>query len=302
MAWPPESAELPRRVAEIVESCLAGRTPANVALMQVLAECEDPAKTRRMLEAAATRAEDTGRLVAMLRYWDENPGAWETVRAVLRDVDHRPSNEEPSDTVRRIATSFDKAVRLSPEGSVALYSLGSLDLLSACTAEIAGFVQDQALTGADRSCLDLGCGIGRMEQALAPAFRELVGVDVSAEMIGEARRRLADVPNVRFEQVSGVDLAGLADASFDVVLAIDSFPYLMQAGPDLARTMTREAARVLRPGGTLLVMNFSYRGDRAADQRDATDFAAGASLLPPSVISPTFRYWDGLVFRFDRPT
>jgi SAM-dependent methyltransferase len=60
---------------------------------------------------------------------------------------------------------------------------------------------------------------------------------------------------------SGRDLALFKDASFDLVYAVDTFPYLVLSGRDLAERHMSDAARVLRPGGTLLVLNYSYLGD-----------------------------------------
>ena len=59
----------------------------------------------------------------------------------------------------------------------------------------------------DLRLLEIGCGIGRMSRHLAPLFQEVVSIDVSGEMIRQARARLAEVPNLHFHETSGVDLA-----------------------------------------------------------------------------------------------
>jgi cyclopropane fatty-acyl-phospholipid synthase-like methyltransferase len=87
----------------------------------------------------------------------------------------------------------------------------------------------------ETECLDIGCGIGRMETALAGRLHRIVGVDISAEMVAEANRRTASLPNVEIRQTSGRDLSQFADGSFDLVLAIDSFPYLVGAAGILRR-------------------------------------------------------------------
>ena len=67
-----------------------------------------------------------------------------------------------------------------------------------------------------------------------------------------------------FAQASGRDLAGFADGSFDLVLAVDSLPYVFRAGGEaLLAAMLAEIARALRPGGELLALNLTYRGDPA---------------------------------------
>jgi SAM-dependent methyltransferase len=56
------------------------------------------------------------------------------------------------------------------------------------------------LLGHERA-LDLGCGVGRILKWMAPACREAIAVDVSAEMLKRARANLAGVRNVRFRRL-----------------------------------------------------------------------------------------------------
>jgi SAM-dependent methyltransferase len=140
--------------------------------------------------------------------------------------------------------------------------------------------------------LDFGCGIGRLTAALAAEAGSVLGLDVSPAMIAEARARH---PGLRFETCSGGDLAGLADACCDLVLAVDVFPYLVQGGLGLAGRMVAEAARVLRPGGTLLILNFSYRGT-PADRHDLPDIAAACGFGVLRNGTREFVLWDGNIF------
>ena len=75
---------------------------------------------------------------------------------------------------------------------------------------------------------------------------------------------------------------GWQPAAFDLVLAIDSFPYIVQTGAAMAVRHVADAARVLRPGGALCILNLSYRNDagagpgrRAAVGRSATALRLG---------------------------
>ena len=70
--------------------------------------------------------------------------------------------------VAAIREQFDRAVAVAPEAAVALYSLGSADILERATSEIVNRLAEWGLLRSDASVLDIGCGIGRIERALAP--------------------------------------------------------------------------------------------------------------------------------------
>ena len=62
--------------------------------------------------------------------------------------------------------------------------------------------------------LDIGCGIGRVLKPLAAHFSQLVGVDVSAEMISKGKEWLKGLDNVETCETSGVDLTPYFFQSF----------------------------------------------------------------------------------------
>lgn len=99
----------------------------------------------------------------------------------------------------------------------------------------------------DLRLLEIGCGIGRMSRHLAPLFQEVVGIDVSGEMIRQAQARLSEIPNLHFHETSGVDLALFPDESFDVVFSAYVFQHVPSA--EAIEANLREAFRVLRPRG-----------------------------------------------------
>lgn len=99
--------------------------------------------------------------------------------------------------------------------------------------------------------VDLGCGTGLLTRALmgAGAFRQCLSVDLSAAMLRALRA------NLRREGVSGVRTVRadvtrlpLADGSVDCVVGNSMLHHL----PDVPEFL-REVARVLRPGGVLLL-------------------------------------------------
>jgi ubiquinone/menaquinone biosynthesis C-methylase UbiE len=98
--------------------------------------------------------------------------------------------------------------------------------------------------------VDIGCGIGRLTRALAARVRRVYGLDVSREMLEEARRHNADVANVEWVHGDGAGLSVLSDASVDGCFSHVVFQHI----PDPAITLNyvREMGRVLRPGGWAL--------------------------------------------------
>ena len=104
-----------------------------------------------------------------------------------------------------------------------------------------------------RSLLDLGTGTGRMLELFAPEIERGLGLDLSLDMLLLARDRLerAGLKHCSVRQGDIYDLP-IADDSFDVVILHQVLHFL----DDGARAI-KEAARVLRPGGRLLVVDFA---------------------------------------------
>jgi ubiquinone/menaquinone biosynthesis C-methylase UbiE/DNA-binding transcriptional ArsR family regulator len=104
-----------------------------------------------------------------------------------------------------------------------------------------------------RSLLDLGTGTGRMLELFGPEIERGLGIDLSLDMLQLARDRLerAGLKNCSVRQGDLYDLP-LANDSFDVVILHQVLHFL----DDGARAI-HEAARVLRPGGRLLVVDFA---------------------------------------------
>jgi ubiquinone/menaquinone biosynthesis C-methylase UbiE/DNA-binding transcriptional ArsR family regulator len=104
-----------------------------------------------------------------------------------------------------------------------------------------------------RSLLDLGTGTGRMLEMFGQTIERGLGLDLSLDMLLLARDRLerAGLKNCSVRQGDIYDLP-LADDAFDVVILHQVLHFL----DDGARAI-REAARVLRPGGRLLVVDFA---------------------------------------------
>jgi SAM-dependent methyltransferase len=108
------------------------------------------------------------------------------------------------------------------------------------------------LTRPRRMCraLDFGSGAGRTTQALADHADAVIGVDAAESMLDLARRLDRTGGRCRFVHNTGDDLSMFESASFDLVY---SSLVLQHLPPESARSFLGELARVLRPGGALIV-------------------------------------------------
>jgi len=108
------------------------------------------------------------------------------------------------------------------------------------------YVDAWGLPFARRRALDFGCGVGRLSQALADHFEQVVGVDIAESMIERACEYNRHGDRVRY-LVNGTNrLDGLDDESFDFVYSTITLQHMP---PEPAGGYIREFFRVLRPGG-----------------------------------------------------
>lgn len=99
----------------------------------------------------------------------------------------------------------------------------------------------------DDEAVEIGCGVGRLTRALAARARSVAALDVSAEMLAQAKDANAGLDNVRWVQGDGTSLAGIDDASTDACFSHVVFQHIPDPGITLG--YVREMGRVLRSGG-----------------------------------------------------
>ncbi len=291
----------------IVGRYLGGELSAQVALMQLVIACEDAGAVRTAVDevtAAAdahSRATDSiirDRVDALTRLVVENETGCGRIAAMLKsDIDHARTAATVDEGLAHVERLFDWSVNQSEEASVALYSLGSPEILEQATAEIVRRFDAWGLLGPDRAVLQIGAGIGRFERALAGRVREAHGIDVSGEMVRVARRRCAGLANVFLAKSSGRDLGMFADERFDLVYAVDTFPYLVQSGHALVERHFAEAGRVLKPGGEFVILNYSYGDDVGADRAAVRGLAERYGFEVVLDGEKVFELWDGAGWR-----
>src|SRR5882762_3802194 len=119
--------------------------------------------------------------------------------------------------------------------------------------EVEAALVDIIASAEPHDLLDVGAGTGRLLEILAPRVELALGIDQSREMLAVARVNLerAGLENGSVRLGDMYRLA-LPDASFDTVVIHQVLHYA-----DRPAEAIQEAARVLRPGGRLLIVDFT---------------------------------------------
>jgi SAM-dependent methyltransferase len=136
--------------------------------------------------------------------------------------------------------------------------------------------------------LSLGCGTGEYELRLAPSVAEVVGIDLSAVAVAEARRRAGEqnLPNLTFCEGSLLDATpAAAQGPFDIVYALGLLHHLSPGERHALLIRTREW---LAPGGWFYARDPSARGllRRAAGRwaRHGTFHSPNEAALDPRAL------------------
>ena len=162
-----------------------------------------------------------------------------------------------------------------------------LRALHSADAEVERHLAEALAAAPLGALLDIGTGTGRMAELFAPRAERIVALDKNLEMLRVARAKLQHLPAASVELVQG-DFAALpfADASFDTVILHQVLHFAADPAPALA-----EAARVLRGGGRIAIVDFASH-DREElrtrhqhvrlgfSDRQMADLLAAAGLAP----------------------
>ena len=158
-----------------------------------------------------------------------------------------------------------------------------------------------------QTMLDLGTGTGRILEIFSPLYRRGVGIDMSREMLAVARANLerAGVANAQVRQ-GDIYAPPVERDAFDLVTIHQVLHFL-----DEPQQAIREAAKLLRPAGRLVIVDFAPHGleflrDEHAHQRlgfsdrqIADWFAeAGIDLEETQAFEPRGDAGAGLVVKF----
>ncbi len=106
--------------------------------------------------------------------------------------------------------------------------------------------------------LEIGCGAGRVTRAFARFFGSVYAVDISAEMVKQARRAVREFPNARVYRNNGKDLRAVdggwwsrwaKGARVQVDFAFSTMVFQHIPSREIIENYVRETHRLLRPGG-----------------------------------------------------
>lgn len=97
--------------------------------------------------------------------------------------------------------------------------------------------------------LDYGCGDGTFLALAAPRLGEGWGVDTAADQVEDCRSRLAPLGNLRFGTVAELREPGF-EGSFHTVTCMETLEHCV---PDAVETVLADLARLVRPGGRVII-------------------------------------------------
>lgn len=142
-----------------------------------------------------------------------------------------------------------------------------------------------ARPGPSDRCLDLGTGTGHTAAALAEHAGHVVGLDLSEGMLRSACELYGGRPNLTFHHAPAHN-TGLEAESFDLVTA----RHTLHHHPDVAATLA-EAARVLKPGGRLVIVDETTPDAQVDTWYDALERARD----PTHVRAYTLGEWQAFI-------
>jgi 2-polyprenyl-6-hydroxyphenyl methylase/3-demethylubiquinone-9 3-methyltransferase len=144
------------------------------------------------------------------------------------------------------------ARKLSAERLRACYDLAPPVIAAYLEGEIA-FVRQ--MISPDALVLELGCGYGRVLRGISGDGRGIVGIDTSIESLSMARKFVPAGPRLHLAAMDAARMA-FPDHAFDLTICVQNG--ISALGVDQP-ALFREAARVTRPGGSLLFSSYSTR-------------------------------------------
>jgi SAM-dependent methyltransferase len=197
---------------------------------------------------AAARSEGASRVYRMARLSATSRGIWQTVEP---EVARTSAGEQDKQRLRAV-------LEVRREKSTAYFSVAAGEWervrheLFGASAELLPLL---AFLDAKWTVGDLGCGTGQIARAVAPFVKQVIAVDASPAMLQAAQARRTEAVEYRPGQLESLPIA---DAELDVALLFLVLHYVVDP-----LAVLNEAARTLRPGGRLIVVDMMPHDDEA---------------------------------------
>jgi hypothetical protein len=291
----------------------AGQLSAPLTVARLLLVARDVTEVERWL-CARDAAGSGGVSHVLLRLIQHHRCGCESVAALRGFLEQRLAGERPGradlgalvdgavvDGPGIDRAGIDRAVGVPKQESMPPQSLCEARLLERSTSEIIEQLRAWGLLGPSRRMLEIGCGVGRRQKALARHVRLAAGVDVAPQMVTRARARCASLGNTRHEVASGADLAIFPEASFDVVYAVEAFPQIVEGRSELVSCTFAEVARVLERGGEFLIFNCCPTGVTEVGGGQVRELAHRHGFEVIVGGERPFHLREGVVFRLKKP-
>jgi SAM-dependent methyltransferase len=151
----------------------------------------------------------------------------------------------------KIATAPNGGSQMNPNN--ALWEKGDFTRIAASMRESGDALVERLSIARGLKVLDLGCGDGTTALPEARRGAEVLGVDISSNLVsaGNRRAKAEGLANIRFQEGDATDLRDLDDESFDLVVSI--FGAMFAPRPF---EVAKEMVRVARRGGRIVMGNW----------------------------------------------
>ncbi len=163
------------------------------------------------------------------------------LRRILRRLKYAAMARMPQ------ARYWNLAALISPTAAILTDCADERDFFESATP-LVELTRKLDLLGPRVRVIDIGCGIGRYEQAICHAVESVLGVDVSSRMVELARKKVQE-DNVRFQLVDGCSLTGVPSTQFHLCFSCYVFQHMPRSA---VASYFLEVARVLHQGGHFL--------------------------------------------------
>jgi ArsR family transcriptional regulator len=254
---------------QMVEVLRAAGEPTRLRILALLAREELAVmELSRILDQSQPRVSRHLKLLAAAGLIERFPdGAWVFYRlaghgAARQVLDQALLLIDPADPAPARDADRLKVIREERSTTAAAYFAENaarwdqLRSLYVSETDVEAAIVEAAGPGRFRRLIDLGTGSGRMLTLLGGRADSTVGIDLSQQMLNIARRRTAEAGVDGCELRHGdIFATRLADASADLVVVHQVLHYLSDPAAAVA-----EAARLVAPGGRLLIIDFAPHG------------------------------------------